>query len=423
MTKHIYSAIVFLLWPLFISALLLRFLMGKENARSLKEKRGFATRKRPEGKLVWLHAASVGESLGLLPLIEKLENNDPELSFLITTGTLSSADILKEKIKKPTYHQFAPLDHPIWVARFLDHWRPNIAIMTESDFWPEMIFQTKKRDIPLFLMNGRMSPRSYQNWKKFERFAGKLFKSFDETLVQTKQDEIFFKTLGAHNITRTGNVKYSNPPLSADDAEKKALEKAIGKRPFWVFASTHKGEETLALKTHQTLKKSHKALLTIVILRHPKRRDEVVEELKSDFSHLTFKLRSEGGPPDTKTDIYIVDSFGELGLFYDISEIACIGGSFVKLGCHNPIEAAQLKCAILFGPHIYNFSETCDDLLKSGGALQAKEGNTLTTHIDTLLAEPKKRALLQKNAYNLCQEKSKTLDLVESRLLPYLKKL
>ena len=421
MNMTFYKLITYLLYPAFWLLLIVRFVIGKENKKSFKEKRGIIAAQDLSKPRLWFHGASVGESLSLLPLIDKLANIYPQWDFIITTGTISSGAILEQKLKDKIniQHHYLPFDFPCWVERFLKTVNPQIAFMSESDFWPNLISQTKKHNLPIILLNGRMSPKSFKNWQKRIGFARKLFSNFDLTIVQTPQDETFFTTLGAHNVVRTGNMKYSNPPLTFNEDDLRDLKQNIQNRPLWLFSSSHGGEEEIALNTHTALNEKHNDLLTIIVLRHPNRKNDVKTVLEKQKHKFAFRS-DVGNHISSDTEIYVVDSFGELGLFYTLTDITCIGGSFVPLGCHNPIEAAQLDCAILFGPHIFNFTETCSELLQEKAAIQVNNQKDFIEKFSLLFDDKKKIELLKNNAKKYAKSKSGILSLVESKIAPYL---
>lgn len=415
---HLYRALSFLLWPLLQVVLWVRLQKGKEIPSRITEKRGLSSKPRPTGRLVWFHGASVGETLALLKLIHIILDKHKDVHILVTSGTKSSAALLKDKLPPRAFHQFAPLDHPLWVERFLSHWQPDVAIMTESDFWPNLLYTTHKKGIKLFLLNGRMSPKSFKNWKKFMPLAKTIFGFFDVFLLQRKIDKQFFRQLGVQDekITITGNIKYSADPLPHNPQTLQTLRESIKDRPVWLYASCHPGEDKIAYKTHMALKKKYPHLLTIIVPRHPEKKDIFKHHLR-EFK-LRAAFRSDTAAISEKTDIYIADSFGELGLFFSLTDIAFIGGSFVKLGCHNPIEAAQLKCAILFGPHIYNFSETCYDLLGREAAFQCEDDDDVIEYVSLLLKNSKKRQKMVENAFLFAQEKANIVHDVYTVLKP-----
>lgn len=417
MIFKIYYIASFLFWPVYKLLLFVRLKQGKEMQDRLKEKLGFATQPRPKGQLIWFHGASVGETSALLPLLKAIKQDRPEITLLLTSGTKTSAELL-EKHNSYFIHQFLPLDHPLWCKRFLDHWKPDLACMSESDFWPILLKTVKQKDIPLLLVNGRMSPRSFKNWQKLPETANMLFSLFDHLFVQNEQDLNFFKSLGGKTVTQTGTIKYSVPPLAYNENELSALQQQIKDRPFWLFASSHAGEEDIALDTHKNLKKEFPDLLTILVPRHPNRSEEIQNVIESKA--LSYATLSQDENITDQTDIYLADAFGVLGLLYKLSAITCIGGSFVKLGCHNPIEAAQLDCAILFGPYIYNFTETCQDLIDRNGGILCANQQILEKEIKSLIKSPEKIATLQKNAYDLSTEKANILPQLLKLLRPYI---
>ena len=419
MIFKIYYIASFLFWPIYKIVLCIRLKQGKEIANRVQEKRGIPTQQKPSGNLIWFHGASVGETAALLPLLKALKEENPDITLLLTSGTRTSAELLSKQ--EPFFiHQFLPLDHPIWCKRFLDYWRPDLVCMSESDFWPVMLSEVKKKDIPLLLVNGRMSPKSFKNWQKFSKTASQLFSLFDHLFVQNEQDVNFFTSLGAKNITQTGTIKYSAPPLPFNETELQKLKEQIGERPFWLFASSHAGEEEITLETHKNLKKEFPDLLTILVPRHPNRSEEIQTVIAN--KNLSFALLSKKEPISKETDIYLADAFGVLGLLYKLCSITSVGGSFVKLGCHNPIEPAQLGCAILFGPYIYNFSETCNDLINRNAGILCADQKILEKEIKTLIKSPEKIETLQKNAYDLSIEKANILPKVIDLLKPYIRK-
>jgi 3-deoxy-D-manno-octulosonic-acid transferase len=328
---------------------------GKELPERLRERYGEGAA-RPPGRLLWLHAASVGETVSILPLIEVLARRDPTLHFLVTTGTVTSAALLEQRLPPELAprlaHRFVPLDVPRWVARFLDGWRPDAAIFVESELWPNLVAATAARGIPMALVNARMSARAARRWSRVPGLARQVLAGFDLVLAQTEEDAARFRDLGAPGASCPGNLKFAAPPLPADAAELARLAALIGDRPAWVAASTHPGEEALVIAAHQRLAPRHPGLLTIIVPRHPERGAEVAALAGS----IPLARRGAGQDPAPARQILVADTLGELGLWYRLARLAFMGGSLVAHGGQNPLEPARLGCPVLTGPHTWNFA-------------------------------------------------------------------
>jgi 3-deoxy-D-manno-octulosonic-acid transferase len=362
-----------------------RLARGKEDGARIMERQGAASVPRPDGPLAWLHAASVGEAQSALVLIARLIEENPALTVLVTTGTVTSAQHMKERLPARAFHQFLPLDCPQWVARFLDHWRPDFAIWMESELWPNLVSETAARGIPAFLVNARMSSASFQAWCRLDGMARRLLSGFALCLAQTEDQAERLRQLGARNVSCLGNLKYSAAPLAHDPAELDALQAEIGTRPVWVAASTHDGEELMASNAHIALLADIPELLTVIVPRHPNRAAQI-HTLLSQRGHRCAR-RSTGDAITRGTGIYIADTLGELGLFYRLARIAFIGGSMGGHGGHNPLEAAQLDCAVLHGPDMANFQSVSDSLLVVDGAEIVTSAPELAAAVRALLED------------------------------------
>ena len=330
-----------------------RLAKGKELAARIAERRGEAKIARPAGPLVWVHGASVGEMLAVLPLIERIKARG--LSVLVTSGTVTSAALARQRLPHGAIHQFIPLDTPGYVARFLDHWKPSLALFVESDLWPNLILGSAKRSIPLILLNGRLSERSFARWKKMPRTIGALLKRFDLCLVRTPTDAKRFGELGAPQLSVTGNLKLDVPQLPVDDGKLALLTASLAGHPVIAGASTHPGEEKAMIEVHARLKQAFPNLITLIIPRHPERGAEIMALAQA--RGLSCVQRSSGRVPERTTDIYVCDTLGELGIFYRLAPVVFMGGSLVQHGGQNPIEAVKLGAAVLHGPFIGNFAE------------------------------------------------------------------
>ncbi|RDD62364.1 3-deoxy-D-manno-octulosonic acid transferase [Ferruginivarius sediminum] len=395
-----------------------RVRQGKEDAERLGERFGHTSIARPAGPLVWMHGASVGESLSLLPLIDALRQRDPDLNIMVTTGTATSAHILAGRLPEGVLHQFNPADSPRWVARFLDTWQPDLALYVESELWPAMLSLTQARGIPTGLLNARMSDSSYRTWQRLPGLIRPLMGEFRFCLAQNPTQAERMAALGARNPKPLGNLKFAAKPLAADEAELARLREEFGTRPRWLAASTHPGEEAIAAEVHASLKAAHPELLTIVAVRHPERGDSVARELRG--RGLKVVRRSRGETIQPESDVYLADTLGEMGLFYRLAEIAFVGGSMGELGGHNPIEPAQLGCAVLHGPDMRNFSEVAEDLAEAGGSWQVRDAAGLARALGRLLAEPDTREHQAGAAKQVADAQADMLDKVLAELEPFL---
>ncbi len=365
---------------------------GKEDAQRIGERRGIAGLPRPEGALFWLHAASVGEFMSILPLVEQIVARD--IHVLVTTGTLTSAAIAAKRLPQGAIHQFVPLDIPTYVRRFLKHWQPDMALFAESEIWPNLMAAAMKRGIPLGIVNGRMSPRSYGRWLKMRRFISSLLGRLDFCLAQSEEDAVRFRALGASGVEAVGNLKFDSATLPVDKTALSRVRAVTDHRPVWLAASTHEGEEELIIAAHIALAKKFRRLMTIIVPRHPDRGPAIVELIRTKF--LSVRQRSRGEEPNILTDIYLADTMGELGLFYRAAPIALVGASLVEPGGgHNPIEPAQLNTALLHGPYIGNQVEIYEKLVIANASQQVRSVSELVDALDTFFGDP---ALIQSAA-------------------------
>jgi 3-deoxy-D-manno-octulosonic-acid transferase len=375
--------------PIAEIALRRRLRDGKEDPLRIDERRGVPGRRRPDGSIVWIHGASVGESLSVLPLVHRLKSLQPDVKFLVTTGTITSAKLMAERLPEGAFHQYIPLDHPDFVASFLDHWRPQAALFVESEFWPNLILAARERVEFMALINGRVSPKSFEEWSRKPHTIHYVLSAFDLILAQDTQNAERLKSLSGRDVLSFGNLKNAAPPLPAGADVLEKLRKEINGRPVWLAASTHPGEEEAVFSAHRTLKLSFPSLLTILAPRHPER-GRAVRELGGSFD-LKINLRSAGEPVEHDTDVYLADTLGELGLFYRLSDISFVGGSLTPKGGHNPLEPARLGGAILHGPYTFNFVETYSDMRAPGGAALVRNDRELATAIRRLLSDEKTR--------------------------------
>jgi len=414
-----YRGLTTLIGPLLPLYLAGRRLRGKEDGARFAERLGRASAARPPGPLAWLHAASVGEAVSLLSLIDRLSRERPGLNLLVTTGTVTSARLLETRLPAgQARHQFVPADRPLYVRRFLDHWRPDLAIWVESELWPNLVATTQARGIPTVLLNGRMSQRSYERWRRFPGLIGPLLGRFALCLAQDDEQAARLVELGARGAGTVGNLKSAAAALPADAPELARLGGEIDERPRWLAASTHPGEEDAAAAVHRKLQARHPGLLTIIAPRHPVRAAEIAAALGSQG--LGVARRSQGDAITPSVAVYLADTLGEMGLFYRLADIAFIGGSLTPVGGHNPLEAALLGCAILHGRDMSNCAATAAELAAAGGAATVGGVDELAAALDRLLADPAERRRRGRAAGAVASRDNGVLDGVLARLAPLL---
>ncbi len=360
-----------------------RVARGKEIGDRLPEREGIDATRRPDGRLLWLHAASVGESQSVLPLLERLVQQ-PDLTVLMTTGTVTSAALLAAQLPRfgpgRVLHRFVPLDVPRWAARFLDHWRPDAAAFVESELWPNLLAACGRRGIPTMLLNARMSARSLRGWQRAPGFARRLVGGFDRVHPQSDADGERLLALGARALEPAGNLKLAAPPLPADPAVLAALRAAIGTRPVWLAASTHPGEEDIAVAVHHALAPRHPGLLTIIAPRHPDRGPALAAAYAAPR-----RAAGEGPPPG---GIWVADTMGELGLLYRLAPAVFVGRSLAgQQGGQNPLEPARLGCAVAVGPSTANFADVTRRLHDAGGLVVVADTVALTAWVAAMMGD------------------------------------
>src|SRR6266481_3750531 len=396
-----------------------RLKQGKEDPARIGERRGISGDVRPHGPLVWIHGASVGEVLAAAALIERLRALN--LRILLTSGTVTSAAIVAKRFPADIIHQYVPYDSPRYVARFLDHWRPSLALFIESDLWPNLILSSAARRLPMVLINGRMSQRSFPRWRRVSGTISALLGTFDVCLAQSQTDAERFAALGCRNVVTTGNLKLDVPAPPADAAKLDRLMSATRGRPSIVAASTHPGEEEMLIEVHKTLSGFFPSLLTVIVPRHPARGHAIARTIAA--AGLNPALRSREDLPAAATDIYVADTIGELGLFYRLAPIVFMGGSLVAHGGQNPIEAVKLGASIVHGPHVFNFADVYEALDSAGGARRADTQEALVKQLGQLLADPAARDLSVGAAERVVEQLGGALDRTLIALEPYLLQL
>jgi 3-deoxy-D-manno-octulosonic-acid transferase len=381
------------------------------NAERQRERLGHATLPRPDGRLIWLHAASVGESVSALTLVQALLDREPDLSALITSGTASSAQVLAGRMPARCLHQFAPLDQRRAMRRFLDHWHPEAAIFVESEIWPTMLVETRRRGLPLALINARMSRSSLQNWGRFRNTARFLLGQFDLIRTQDQATLEGLQTLGISpdRLALGPNLKALAPPLPADDAALAAMRAAMP-GPVWLAASTHEGEEKKVIEAHLKARKSVPDLRLILVPRHPERAPEIARLITA--KGLSHSRRSEGAAPRdaAEIDVYLADTLGEMGLRYRRAPIVFLGGSLVRAGGHNPLDPAQAGAAILHGPHVANFADVYAGFEAAGACARVTSPRELAKTLGDLLHAHDALTALRDAARTEAQRQAQSLD-------------
>ncbi|MCI5047110.1 MAG: 3-deoxy-D-manno-octulosonic acid transferase [Aquisalinus sp.] len=409
-----YRAASGMMGPLADLTLKHRLKKGKEDPDRVNERRGISSISRPSGPLVWIHGASVGESLSILPLVERLSMLRKDLVFLVTSGTVTSARLMAARLPDNAIHQFSPLDHPAYVRRFLDHWQPDVAMFVESELWPNLIQMTHARQIKMALVNGRISPKSYSSWKQRPDAIHALLSAFRVRMAQDIPNQDRLSELSRGDVKMFGNLKMAAPALPADDNDLSTLQEKVQGRPRWLAASTHPGEEAFILDAHLRVSERFPDLLTIIAPRHPERGNEISHLIRD--KGLALAQRSVGEGITSETQVYLADTLGELGLFYRLTDVAFVGGSIVETGGHNPLEPARLRSAILYGPYTFNFTETYRDMRASGGTALVRNERDLAAALVRLLTDEMTRDAMADRARAWAEENAEEvlIDIVEA---------
>lgn len=394
--------------PLLEQILKKRIENNKEDPARLSERRGQTHMPRPDGKLMWFHGASVGESLSILPLLNTLKARLPEWNFLVTTGTVTSADLMAQRLPDWAIHQFVPWDHPQWVRNFMDHWHPDAVVWLESELWPNIMHELRTRKIPSALINARMRPKSFSKWQYAKGLAEKMLGTFTFTLVGARDYLKYFKALGAKNVSYIGSLKLGARPLPVDETKLAALRAMIGNRPCIGFLQSHPTEEAFFADVFKKLKKDQPDLLAFVVPRKYTRGQEIKTELQEKGLNVAVRTMNDTITP--QTDIYIGDTIGEMGLWYTLCPVAIVGGSFIYYGGQNPIEGVHFGTAVLYGPSMFNFPELCIVLEEAGAAKMVPSQEALLPALRDLYAHPEKREAMKQAALNLAEQNYAVID-------------
>lgn len=406
----LYAFVVTLASPFIMVWLMIRLIKGKEDGFRFFERMGFPKYPRPKGKLIWMHGASVGECLSMMPLIHKVLAKDPAVHIMVTSGTKTSAELMAKRLPPRAFHQYIPVDFPWAAAHFVAHFKPDTVLWFESDFWPNILWAIHRHKIPLVLLNGRISDRSFKKWQKHKWFIESIQSLFTLSFGQTRVDMERLKILGADDVVSVGNLKFSaqEPPFNPD--ELKQMLDQIGNRPSAVAASTHPGEEEVVMRFHLDIKKTRPGFLSIVAPRHPHRADELEKMFLKNGCRVARRTRGEKISEDI--DIYLADTIGEMGLIYRLAPIVFVGGSLVKFGGQNMLEPMRIHRCVLVGPHTFNFKEIVKRATEAGALIQVSSESELLGNVVRLLAHPEEQEPLADRAEMFAQSEMAVLDRV-----------
>ena len=387
--------LIFLISPLII---LIRILKKKEDKIRFKEKFCLFSKKKIKKKLIWFHGASVGEISSIIPLVLKLEKNNKIDQILITSSTLSSSNVFNQFKFKKTVHQFFPVDTNNLSKKFLNYWKPSLAIFIDSEIWPNMILNLKENSIPIILLNARITEKSFRRWKIFDKFSKKIFQCIDKSLVSNQKTAEYLRYFGVKNIKSIGSLKFIQNKYK-DLSLPKNLIKFLSNKIAWCASSTHRGEELISIKVHKILKKKYKNIISIIIPRHIDRSLELIKV----FNEYNLKVHCHSWKrkiPE-KTDIYLVDTYGETEKFFNLIKIVFVGGSLVKHGGQNPLEPARHGCKILYGPYIDNFKNIYNYLNKIKVSKKIQGDKGLQKNIQLLISNKSKAKSVIKRVKNI----------------------
>lgn len=392
----LYAVLTVLAAPVIFIWLIIRLKKGKEERGRFGERLGFPKKKRPKGKLVWMHGASVGECLSMMPLIQEILNQDPDVHVMVTSGTVTSAELMAKRLPQRAFHQYIPVDFP-WAARhFVKYWNADLVLWFESDFWPNILRAVHENKKPLVLLNGRISDKSFEKWQKAGVFIKSIQRLFTLSFGQTQQDADRLKVLGAENVVCVGNLKFAavNAPFNSEELSE--MLKQIGNRPRCVGASTHGNEEEMIAGFHLNIQKSFPDFLSIVAPRHPNRADEIETLFKA--KGLTVARRTRGEKITPKVDVYLADTIGEMGLIYQLAPIVFVGGSLIPFGGQNMLEPMRLHRVVLVGVHTFNFKEIVKRATEEGALIQVATPSELLGNVVRLLRHPEEQEPMAEQA-------------------------
>lgn len=405
---YTFATIVFS--PIIVVWILVRVFRKKEDISRINERFGWVKRKRPAGRLIWLHGASVGECLSMMPLINEILARDSQTHVMVTSGTKTSAALMKKRLPSRAFHQYIPIDLPLATRRFVKHWDADLVLWFESDFWPNMLKAIAKNKKPLVLLNGRVSDRSFDRWRRAKFFIAPLLRLFTLCFGQTHEDADRLEILGAKQVVCVGNLKFSavNPPYDA--IELNDLLGQIGSRPRCIAASTHPGEEAMILGFHADVQRAFPSFLSIMIPRHPERGDE----LEALFVSAGYRVarRSRGDKITLETDFYLADTIGEMGLLYRLAPIVFVGGSLVPFGGQNMLEPMRLGRLVMVGPYTFNFREIVKEASVGGALICVQTPSEVLGNAVRYLSHPDEMEPVMKRAQAFATSQMAVLDRV-----------
>lgn len=419
MLKKIYYYISFIIYPLVLLNLKLRVMSGKENKLRFREKLGFTDKLRPAGPLIWFHAASIGEFYAILPVIKTIKDSFPSINILLTGVTITSAEIAQKNLPPGVIHQFAPLDCPNICNKFIMHWKPNLVIWTESEIWPNLLIKAQKNSKLLFI-NARISFKSYGKWLTIKSFAQYILSLFDLILAQSTETKDYLLNLGAKNVECFGNLKFVASNFNYSEGELIDLKNQLADKSIVMAASTHPGEEEMLVGVYKNLKIIYPNLFLIIAPRHPSRAASVLEFLTS--AKINVITRSSNQKIDSKTDVFLIDTLGEFGLFYRLTEVVCMGGSWSRIG-HSIIEPAKLDNLIIFGPNMDNSREVAASFLSHKAATFAKDSDEISNIIKIYLDDKSKFTSYKANAKSLVEKMEQVMPQVMEKITPYIQEI
>lgn len=424
MKLFLYRLVMFLSKPLIGIVLAYRRKKGLEinDSKRALERFGIASVKRPEGKVVWFNAASVGESNSILPIVDEIQKMYPDVFVVVTTSSLTGGQNMGKKLHgKNAVHQFLPVDRRAYVDKFFNYWKPSMGFFVDSDFWPNLILSAAAHSVTLVLLNGRVSNKSFKKYVKNLNFIRPLMQKFEFGFGKSDEDRARLFYMGIDNPVCVGNLKYAVAPLSYDEGELFKLKKEIGDRKVFVVSSTHEGEEELCLDAFKIVKEQFKDSLMIIAPRHPARGEEVANLCKN--AGFKSALRSKGEKISLETDVYVANTMGEMGLFYSIAGISFVGGSLIKWGGHNPMEPARLKNVVISGPYVHNFTETFDILTHENAIVMVKDKIELGHKLVELFNDTAMQNKYVDKAYKIAEREASVLGRAMTALEPLLKKV
>jgi len=404
---YLYKYLTVLISPVLWIWIRYRLIVGKEHSHRIKERFGYPTIVRPNNAIIWLHGASVGEVKTLFPLVDRIRNNYPDSYILITSATRTSAELIYKKNLPNTYHQYLPLDIPKAVNSFVDYWKPNMLIITESEIWPNLLTSVKSKNIPIALINGRFSQKSIKSWSLFKNTAQIIFNYFDLIISADINTDNFLRGVIGDKVQHLGNLKSNTSQLEVNKIKYKKLKKQIGNRRVWCAASTHKGEEKFIINAHKKLKSKFPNLMLIMALRHPERAKNVIRKIDS----MSVARHSCEEIITKKTDIYLIDTIGDMGLAYSLSEITLVCGSLIKgLKGHNPLEPANFSNAILTGNYFNSFHDIYMSMINLKAAAKISSVDKIEKDVSELLSDTNKLKNKQNLAFNFVKRQTSILD-------------